>query len=280
MSVQVFRRFALAAAVALAACIVAAPGAGYAEDWAGLSKKLRDKCEKFNKDFQDMKAKAGMTVVTPEGSMNMGVTTFKKGEKIRAEIEVQSLPGGVEMPALLATPTIVIGDPDSLWMIHPMMGKMQVPAGEIGQYTQQWYCDTAIPPDAEVVGSESVGGRDCHVVSVKDSTAKVAKLWFDKETMDLLKVEGEADPGERFTLISSDFRKLGSGRMPYKTEMYKGNELISTIIVESVEVNKGLPDDLFDVDKAAAAMPSPADMRRKLQQEQTTPQKEGKDKPK
>jgi outer membrane lipoprotein-sorting protein len=280
MGVKTYRRFALAAAAALAACIVAAPGAPRAEDWAGLSKKLRDRCERFNKDFQDLKAKAGMTVVTPEGSMQMNVTTFKKGQKIRAEVEVQSLPGGVEMPALMSTPTIIIGDPDTLWMLHPMVGKIQVPSGEIGQYTQQWYCDTAIPGDAEVVGSESVSGRDCHVVSVKDSTLKFAKMWFDKETTDLLKVEGEAGPGERYTIVSTDFRKLGDDRMPYKTEMYKGAELVSTIIVESVEVNKGLPGDLFDVGKAEASMSRPSDMRKKLQQEQTTPQEEGKDKPK
>ena len=41
--------------------------------------------------------------------------------------------------------------------------------------------------------------------------------------------------------------------MPFRTEMYSGKDLISTVVVKSVEVNKGLADDLFDPDKIKAS---------------------------
>jgi hypothetical protein len=34
--------------------------------------------------------------------------------------------------------------------------------------------------------------------------------------------------------------------------MYSGNDLISTVVVKSIEVNKGLSDDLFNPDKVEA----------------------------
>ena len=47
-----------------------------------------------------------------------------------------------------------------------------------------------------------------------------------------------------------DFRKVkGDWELPYKTEMYGNNELMSTTLVKSVEINKGLSDDLFNPDK-------------------------------
>jgi outer membrane lipoprotein-sorting protein len=269
------RRWSFATALALAACVIVAPGASRSEDWAGISKKLRDKCEKFNQSVKDMTAKATMTVNTPEGEMKSTVTTLKKGERFRAEIEMEAPPGGEELPAVLSGQTIVVGDATRLWMVHPLMGKIEVPASEVSQYTQQWYCETTIPQAAEVTGSEAVGGRDCHIVLVKDPSAPFTKLWFDKETMDLLKMEGKGEDGDPLIFLMADFRKFGDDRAPYRTEMYKGKERVATIVVESIQLNKGLSDDLFDVDKVVSGMPSASDMMKKMmEQEETTPQEE------
>jgi hypothetical protein len=57
--------------------------------------------------------------------------------------------------------------------------------------------------------------------------------------------------------------------------MYKGKERVATIVVESIQLNKGLSDDLFDVDKVVSGMPSASDMMKKMmEQEETTPQEE------
>jgi hypothetical protein len=48
--------------------------------------------------------------------------------------------------------------------------------------------------------------------------------------------------------------------MPFRTEMYSGKDLISTVVVKSVEVNKGLSDDLFDPDKVEASGSDMKDM--------------------
>ena len=37
--------------------------------------------------------------------------------------------------------------------------------------------------------------------------------------------------------------------MPYKTQVFLDSRLISTTVVKSLEMNKGLSDDLFDPDK-------------------------------
>jgi hypothetical protein len=76
---------------------------------------------------------------------------------------------------------------------------------------------------------------------------------MDKKNLYMVKSEGEGTDGEIILMVNSDFRKVkGDWEMPYKTEMYGDNELMFTLLVKSIEINKGVSDDLFDPDKVKA----------------------------
>ena len=254
----------------LCACIVLVPAAGFSEDWAGLSKQLKDRCAEFNQDVKDLSLSMEMTTPSSKGDVTTQMAVFKHGEKYRAELQMQEMPGGGEMPPGMAGMTIiVINDGKSTWTINSMTGKMQLPEEEAEKYQGQWDCEDFIPQEAEIAGSETVSGRDCHVLVVKDETSPYAKLWIDKKTLDSVKIEAKPQDGKISTALFSDFKKLdGDWQFPYKTQMYQDKTLLSTMIVKSVAVNKGLSDDLFNPDKADAKGPSMTDMMKTQKKEE------------
>lgn len=237
--------------ISLLACLVLVPAATFSQDWAGLSKQLRERCTKYHGDIKDLKFAADMKASTPQGDMTTGMTIFQKGEKARVEMQMQGMPGGGEMPPGMADmKIIVIRDGKSTWMISPMTGKMELPAGEAEKYQSQWNCDDYIPKDAEIGGSETVAGRDCFVLIVKDADSAYSKLWIDKETLDLMKSEMKPQDGKSMTGIFAEYKKIsGDWKFPYRIEMYQDQKPISTMTVKSVEINKGLSDDLFNAEK-------------------------------
>ncbi len=159
------------------------------------------------------------------------------------------MPAGME-----GMKTIVVGDDKSAWIVNPMMGKSQIPADEAAKYRGQWDCTAYMPVAAEIIGSEKIAGRDCYVLSVLDSSSEFAKLWIDQKSFNLMKMEGKPQEGVTSVILLSDYRKVsGDFEMPFRTEMYSGKDLISTTIVKSIAVNKGISDDLFDPDKIKAS---------------------------
>jgi len=230
---------------------------------------------KFNAEVKDLSLVMEMTAQTPKGEVTTQMTVITKGAKSRAEIEMKSMPGGAEMPpAMAGMKTIVIRDGKATWMINPMTGKMQLPEEEAKQYQSQWYCDEYIPKDAEIAGSETISGRDCHVLVVKDDASLYSKLWIDKKTLDPVKTETKPDDGKTMIALFSDYKKLsGDWQFPYKTEMYQDKTLVSTMTVKSAEINKGVSDDVFNADKVEVKGPNMMDMMKKMKE-----QKEGEEK--
>lgn len=254
----------------LLACFILVPAAGYSQDWAGLSKQLRDRCAKFNQGVKDMTMTMEMTNVSSEGSFQTQATLFRKGDRFRAEVKMPKMPGGGDMPPEFAEmTTLVIDDGKGVWMINPMTGKIEVPSNETSKYRGQWDCGDYVPEKAEITGGETVSGRDCHVVVVKDATSSYARLWIDKKTLDLMKLEGKPQDGETTVTLFSDFKKVaGDWQVPHKTELYQKDKVVSTIIITSMEANKGLSDDLFDADKAQVKGPNMMDMMKKMKDQQ------------
>ena len=252
------------------ACFVLVPTAGWSADWAGVSKELMGRCAKFEKEIKDMTSDMEMTTSTSEGVLTMGMKTYVKGEHFRGDIEMKEIPDAEGVPAgIVGMTMVVVGDGKQYWMISSMMGKQLVPEEEAEKYGTPWRCGEFIPDDAEIVGSETISGRDCHVVLVKDSTSDQAKLWLDKETLEPLKVETKPEGGKSTYMLFHDYRKvLVELRYPYKTEIYQEDKLVSTIVVKSVEMNKGLSDALFDPDKVEVKGPSMEDMMKKMQEQE------------
>ncbi len=75
-------------------------------------------------------------------------------------------------------------------------------------------------------------------------------LAFSKICQSLVKAEGIGSSNETLVWNYSDFREVGNGwKMPYKTEIYLNNKIISIVTTKSIEINKGLLNKLFDVKK-------------------------------
>lgn len=253
------------------ACLVLASSAALSEDWATLSKLMRESCTKFMGDVKDLTMTMDMTNKSPRGSMTSASTLYSKGDKFRAEITMKEMPGGGAMPAAMAgMKTIVIKDGTNIWMVNPMTGKMQLPAADASRYRGQWLCTDYIPQNAEIVGSEAIGGRDCYVIADKDEKAAFAKLWIDKKNYHLLKLEGKPEKeGATMVALFSDFRKVaGDFEVPYMTQVTAGPEVTSTIAVTSVAVNKGLKDDLFSADKIEGKSTNMMDLMKKMKEQQ------------
>jgi outer membrane lipoprotein-sorting protein len=258
-------------ALVVLACLLLSSSAALSQDWATLSKLMRDNCTKFMGDVKDLTMSMDMTNKSPQGSMASTSTLYSKGDKFRAEIAMKEMPGGGAMPAGMAgMKTIVIKDGVNVWMVNPMTGKMKLPAADANRYRGQWLCSDYIPQTAEIVGSEAVGGRDCYVVADKDPKATFSKLWIDKKNYHLLKLEGKPEKGQpAMVAIFSDFRKVaGDWEVPYMTQVDMGTDVASTIAVTSVAVNKGLKDDLFNADKIEGKTTNMMDLMKKMKEQQ------------
>jgi outer membrane lipoprotein-sorting protein len=252
------------------ALIALAPAASLSAEWADVAKQLTGRCAKFENDIKDMTADMVMEAATPQGQVTMTMKTFVKGKRFRGDIEFKEMPGMEGMPAGMAGMTMaVIGDGEQYWMVSSMMGKQQLPREEADKYATPWKCSEYIPQSGKIVGSEAVNGRDCHVVVAMDETFEMAKIWLDKETLDLLKAEAKHEDQEQTVMFFKDYRKVqGDIRYPYMSEIYQGDKLISTITVKTIDVNKGVADTLFDPDKVEVKGPSMQDMMKKMQEQQ------------
>ncbi|MGD1048578.1 MAG: hypothetical protein ABR899_07500 [Candidatus Krumholzibacteriaceae bacterium] len=259
---------AAAFGVVLLLCCALVPAKGAAQTWAELSKRMTDDCAKFSRDIEDMTLTLDMSVPSSDGAMTSKSVLYRKGNRFRAEVSMEGMAEAGAPAGMAAMKTIVISDGTNVWIIAPMLGKSQIPPDEGKKYSGQWTCSDYIPADAQVIGSETIDGRACYVLSVLDASSDVAKLWIDQKDLSLLKMVGKEKEGEAMTALFSDFRKIvGDLDLAYKTELYSGGDLIMTTTITSVEINKGLADDLFDPDKVKV---EGADMLKMMKQAMDT----------
>jgi outer membrane lipoprotein-sorting protein len=257
--------FDSAVVFALLACLAILPASSFAETWENLSKRMIASCTKYRQGLKDITWTTEMEVPSSEGSFKTTSVLYGKGERFRVEVSMEGMEDAGVPAEMAGMKTIVVGDGTNAWIVNPMMGKSQIPAEEGAKYRGQWSCADYMPISAEIIGSEKVGGRDCYVLSVLDSSSDFAKLWIDQKSFVLMKMEGKPQEGVASVIILSDYRKvLGDFEMPFKTEMYSGKDLISTAVVKSIAVNKGISDDLFDPDKIEA--PAGPDMKGMMDQ--------------
>jgi len=223
---------------------------GLTQDLSSILKEAEAKYAKFKEEIKDMTAVQEMKMVTSEGEMISEMEMLRKGEKFRMDttIEMSQAP---DMPEGMGeTKTITIYDGKDTWMISPFMGKKKLSGEEEKQYQRERNWWELISEKAKIAGTEKVGKRECYVVKIQEEEYPFTRLWLDKTNLVLIKGESKGTEGETILLVHSDFRKIkGDWEMPYKTEIYADGELMSTSLVKSLEINKGLSDDLFDPDK-------------------------------
>ena len=235
-----------------------------ASDWTNLIKKAEAKYANFYKEVKDITMVQEMKIVMPEGEMTSEMKMMRKGEKYRVatKMSMPNMPkgmGGME--------TIIISDGKETWTISSFAGKQKLPEGDEVKHQGNLGWWDSFSKEAEITGSETIKGRDCYVVKFKEEAESyITRVWIDKNELFLVKSESKGDKGGTMTIVYSDFRKIkGNWEIPYETEIFSDDKLVTTIKVRSLEMNKGLGDDLFDPDKVEVKKMDMQEMMKMMQ---------------
>jgi outer membrane lipoprotein-sorting protein len=241
----------------LSAVLLFLPAASIsAQDISELAQKFQDRYGKLEKQIKDMTMIQEITMVSEKGNIVSNASYYYKGEKFRMDIKTNA--GQKEA---MNMETTILFDGTDMWMIAPFMGKKKISEKDQQQYQKdrswKWWSDLA--KNGKITGIEKIGDRNCYVIEYvsdkddkKGATAPFTKMWIDMDNLVQVKAEMMVEKKKKAVVLYSDFRKVpGNWEMAFKTEMFaeKDNQLISTVIVKSVDVNKGVADALFEIGK-------------------------------
>ncbi|TET05262.1 MAG: outer membrane lipoprotein-sorting protein [Candidatus Atribacteria bacterium] len=252
--------------------LFSAIGQGFSQSLSDILRKAESNYKNFNQDFKDIAIVFDAKIYTPEGEMLSEMKLFLKGEKFRSEIVMQ-IPEAAGMPeGMSSILVVVIFDGQDAWMISPFMGKKKLTNV---QAEEQMYYQTgmnwwkSISDKAKYIGIERINNRECYVLEIEAEGASLySRIWVDKNNLFLVQTEGKNDSGETMRMIFSDFRKIKDNwELPYKTEGFMDEVQMMTILLKSFEINQGLSDDLFDVDKVEVSGPNIQEMMQNLMQQ-------------
>ncbi len=238
----------------------------FALTWDDLKGKIEAKYGTFSDEIKDMEMVMESETKGVEGMEDAGpseVKMFTKGDKYRMESKM-NMPEGSGMPGSMES--IMIFDGKDLWTINQFTGKqkLQMDAGASPNKRISWWDD--LPTKGKIIGSEKVGGKDCYIVETWNEENKDSKIkvWIDKMAFLLVQMEFEGGKGETFKMVNSNFKKVKKWELPYTFEVYSGGKLITKSTIKTLNINKGLSDELFDADKVkieGKGMPGMPDMK-------------------
>lgn len=257
--------------VMVLASLVLGVSEGLSADWPSVFKEAKAKYAKFEKEIKDMTIMQETKVVISEKDkkeMTSKMKMLRKGEKFRMEIKME-MPQTPQMPKGMGEmETVIIYNGTDMWMISSFLGKKKLSEKEAEQYQTEKNWWNLISEKAEIVGTEKVDQRECYVVETdEEKEFPFTKIWLDKKSLNLIKGERQEPKAETLLWVNSDFRKIKDDwEMPYKTQMYSGEKLMTTT-VKSIEVNKGLSDDLFDPEKVEVKKVDMQEMMKKMMQQ-------------
>ncbi|MBA7560061.1 outer membrane lipoprotein-sorting protein [Candidatus Atribacteria bacterium 1244-E10-H5-B2] len=252
--------------------LFSAIGQGFSQSVSDILRKAESNYKNFNQDFKDIAIVFDAKIYTPEGEMLSEMKLFTKGEKFRSEIVMQ-IPEAAGMPEGMGSIlVVVIFDGQDAWMISPFMGKKKLTNV---QAEEQMYYQTgmnwwkSISDKAKYIGIERINNRECYVLEIETGGASLySRIWVDKNNLFLVQTEGKNDSGQTIRMIFSDFRKIKNNwELPYKTEGFMDEGQMMTILLKSFEINQGLSDDLFDVNKVEVSGPNIQEMMQNLMQQ-------------
>ncbi len=252
--------------------LFSAIGQGFSQSLSDILREAENNYKDFNQDFKDMAMVFDAKIYTPEGEMTSEMKLFTKGEKSRSETLIQ-FPEAAGMPEGMGSMlVVVIFDGQDAWMISPFTGKTKLTDV---QAEEQMYYQTGmnwwkfISDKTKYVGIEKIGNRECYLLELEiERESPYKRIWVDKDRLFLIQAEGDSSDGNNVRTTFSDFRKAkGSWELPYKIEVYINEVQTMTVLTKSLEINKGLPDDLFDVNKVEVSGPNMQEMMKNLMQQ-------------
>ncbi|MEZ5070811.1 MAG: outer membrane lipoprotein-sorting protein [Bacteroidales bacterium] len=182
----------------------------------------------------------------------MGMTTgfemkAKRPNKVHVKIDIQGM-------------TIVQAfDGETAWMINPMMGSstpQAVTGPEAQTLKDQANLDGQLwnykekGSTLELEGSESLGGKDAHVLKLTRSNGNVERYFIDKESNLLVMVRVTAPVNGSPTTMEthlSDYKDFDGYKMPMITQQKMGGQTVTTITMTDVKINDPVEDSVFSM---------------------------------
>ncbi|MDQ7798285.1 MAG: outer membrane lipoprotein-sorting protein [Candidatus Edwardsbacteria bacterium] len=238
----------------LTAVLLSLPPANvFAQDISVLAHKFQDRYGKLETQIKDMTIIQEITMVSEKGNMVSNATYYHKGDKFR--IDTKTNTGQKEA---INMETTVLFDGTDMWMIAPFMGKKKLSEKDQVKYQKdrswKWWAD--LVKNGKITGTEKIGDRNCYIIEYvsdqKEDRVPFDKIWIDMDNLVQVKAEVTVEKKKKAVALYTDFRKVpGNWEMPFKTELFyeKDKQPISTIIVKSVDINKGVDDALFVIGK-------------------------------
>jgi len=215
-------------------------------DSSEILNAIKNKYDGFEAGIKDMRLEMEIETDAAGPHIKAEQTVLKKGEKIRVEslIRVPS----IEKPET----SIFIHDGRNSWVISPERGTTELlPESKAEQFRteERWW--EKVLRNARITGEDKVGEREAVIIEIEDEQGGApASLWVDKNDLVLLQAESRTADGQNARWVFSEFRKVNSWDMPYRTEMYLGDTLQSTSTIRSFEINQGLSDEVFTPEAA------------------------------
>lgn len=199
------------------------------------------------KAIRTMKWNGSMTAFTPQGEMEMMVSTvIMMPDKIRADIQT---PMG-------AMSQIMNGE--QAWIISPQ-GSREAPEQMKRQLQENlWHNVSYLYANADQEGltvqhrgREEVDGALCEGLYITPSDVKGFKLYIDAESLLPVKMSFQSinmmgAPAATEQMFS-DFREVGKVRLPFKTETNQDGEKAQVAEASEILINVEVAESLFTV---------------------------------
>ncbi|MDI6785710.1 MAG: outer membrane lipoprotein-sorting protein [bacterium] len=231
-------------------CIVCISESIYAITLRELAIQAEAKHNKFKKEVKSMIIVGEINSKESGRAVRGKLKLWRKGEKTRQEEVIIQMPDMLNMPEFTKgmkkdMEVITICDGKNEWVYSSFINKwMKIKEEEQKIENNQWFED--IPREAKLLGTDNVKKNSAYVIEVPKSTGIYSKIWIDKKNFVVLKEEEKDLEGNIVTSVNLDYRRVkGNYEIPYKTKEYKNGQLISTMIIKSVKINKKISDSLF-----------------------------------
>jgi outer membrane lipoprotein-sorting protein len=218
------------------------PGDTCADDFSKFVEKAKKKYEEYQAEVLDETIVQEMTTATATGEMTTHTTVYRMGDKMRVDSKMEMPRGAKKADAPQVIESTVVHNGTDYWMATPTVGKRKLGTRERQQYQTERHLWDMIPDKATMIGSEKLGERDCYIVALAgEEDSAGAKLWMDKKSLVIVVVETGGVRGQKSRTVNSDFRKAeGDWEIPYKTQIFRGERLLSTLVV-----TRGVPGSLL-----------------------------------
>lgn len=196
-----------------------------------------------------MKWEGNMTAVTPQGEMEMGVSTvMMMPDKLRANIQT---PMG-EMSQII--------NGDQGWIVSPQGTRPAPEQMKEQMQTNLWHNVSYLYANAgqqgltvQYIGEEAVDSKACQVLRITPQDVKPFKLYLDAETHMPVKMsyQGTTMTGAPAATeqIFADFREVGDVKLPFQTTTTQDGKKAQEAFASDISINVDLQESQFTVNE-------------------------------